>query len=330
MTRTSLRKLFFFALRVGVAAALIAWLVRSGRLDLQSLLGLRPDAAQWALLVPAVASVLAGLFFLSARLRWLLAAIGLRVSYAKVLRATLLGAFSGTLLPGLVGGDVVKVATLCKGLAKGRRATVGTVMADRLLGLYSWFLLSALMLLVGRVIGQVPELPRAVLALPILVAVGAPLTLVLGRVVGDRILALVPARLTDRVDPMLSSLRSLSSSPGLLLGATLLSLTNHALIIVSFAVAGAILQVPLSALHHGILDSLALTLNAVPFSPGGLGVAEGGFSYLYEAVGVADGAAVGVLGRAFSYIAYVGGGLLALVIATGGTDRGAVAGGDSQ
>jgi len=308
------KKLLLFVIRLGIAALLILWLIRSGRLDLQSLVELRPDASGWGLIVLAVGTILTGLFILSVRLRWLLAAIDLHVSYVTSLRVTLLGVFSGTLLPGLVGGDVVKAATLCKGLAKGRRAAVGAVVADRLLGLYCWFLLSALMLLAGWVSGRVPEIPRAVMALPILVAFGAPIALVAGRVVGDRLAPLVPGRFAERVEPILSSLRSLSESPGLLLWVILLSLVNHALAIVSFTVAGELLQSPLSALHHGILDSLALTLNALPFSPGGLGLAEGGFSYLYEAVGVADGATVGVLGRVFIYIAYVGGGLLAIML----------------
>jgi len=320
LTGSSARKLLFFLLRLAFAVVLLSLLIRSGRLDLDVLLNLRPDSRQWTQLVLGAFAIFGGLFLLGLRLRWLLGTIGLRVDYLKSLRVTFLGVFFGTLLPGLVGGDVVKAAALCKGLPRGRRMTVGAVMADRLVGLYAWFLLAALGILFGSLSGKLPDLPRTILALPILVSIAAPLALVLGRLAGRGVLAIVPSRAADvleRLEPILASLGSLSASPRLLAGVVFLSLVNHSLIVFAFAAGAEVLRIPLTPTEHWILDPLALTLNALPFSPGGLGLAEGAFSYLYEAVGVSQGAAAGVLGRALLYIVYAVGGLFALVLPEG-------------
>lgn len=310
----SVRRVAFFLLRVALAVVLLGWLVRSGRLDLAALASLRPDAAQWGRCILAAAAVGAGLCVLGARLRWLLAAVGLAVPFPRALRVTVLGSLFGTLLPGLVGGDLVKAAALCKDLPSGRRAAVGTVMADRLVGLYALFALATLGVLIGRSLDQLAGLPSILLAVPPVVVVGAPLALVLGRLAGDWFASRFPSRWTERIEPLLASLRVLAGSPGLLVGATALGMVNHALVIGTFVAAGDVLAVPLRLVDHGILDPLALALNAVPFSPGGLGLAEGAFSYLYELLGTTQGAAVGVVGRAIQYVVYAIAGLLALIL----------------
>ena len=297
-----------------MAAALLTWLVHSGRLDLDVFLEVRSGAQTWAHLALGAVAVAVGLTMLSLRLYWLLDTVGHKVRFRTTMRITLLGSFSGTLLPGLVGGDVVKAAALCKGLPDRKRVAVGAVMADRIVGVYSLFTLAALGILTGWATGRLPHLPPALLALPILVVVGGPVALLLSRVARHRLSAFVPARLTEQVEPLLASLRVLFESPRVLAGVTLLGIVNHALVVITFVVAGNLLAAPLRLLDHWILDPLALTFNAVPFSPGGLGLAEGAFSFLYEFVGVSQGAAVGVLGRAIQYVVFVATGLIALIM----------------
>lgn len=307
------RKLLFFVFRLAFAAFLLTWLVRSGRLDLELLLGLRPSPADWGYLALGAAGVLVGFLLLGIRLRWLLGVAGLRVPLRIALRATVLGTFFGTLLPGLVGGDLVKAAVLCEGLHRGRRIVVGAVMSDRLIGLYSLFLLAALAIGLGAATGGLPQVPVAVLGVPVLVALGFPLVLVSARRLGTLLARFLPEHLTEKLEPLLASLRSLVDSPAVLLGTTALGVLNHALIVVGVLAAAEVLGAEIRLLDHWILDPLALTINVVPISPGGLGLAEGAFSYLYELVGSDQGAAVGVLSRAVQYLVFVGTGVLALL-----------------
>jgi uncharacterized membrane protein YbhN (UPF0104 family) len=74
----------------------------------------------------------------------------------------------------------------------------------------------------------------------------------------------------------------------------------------------------LTALHQYLLNPLAMTLNVVPITPGGVGVAESAFSYLYEAAGCAAGATVGIVGRIIQYAAYVMAGLPSFLARGGG------------
>ena len=45
-----------------------------------------------------------------------------------------------------------------------------------------------------------------------------------------------------------------------------------------------------------------MVMNVIPITPGGVGVTESAFSYLYDAAGCAMGATIGILGRTIQYI----------------------------
>jgi uncharacterized membrane protein YbhN (UPF0104 family) len=65
---------------------------------------------------------------------------------------------------------------------------------------------------------------------------------------------------------------------------------------------------------HFVLDPLAMMLNAVPISPGGLGLTEGAFGVLFTGAGSPNGAIVGLLGRLLLYAASTPVALFALVV----------------
>lgn len=312
MNTIDFRRFLPVILRVGFAALLLAWLVRSDRLDLHAITSLQPDGGDWLDLAAGALAVVGGMFLLAIRLRQLLLATGLEVSLLRVLRATYVGNFFGTLLPGLVGGDVAKAAMLCRRIPEGRRRAVGAVMTDRLVGLYSLFLLAAVAVALGIMTGQTRALPTLILVAPWVVVVGVPLSVAIVIWVIDRLRTRIPEPVLQRVEPLLVALRALARSPRVLAGAVVLGAMSHLLSVFAFMMAAAVLGVTLRPLDHLILDPLALALNAIPISPGGLGLAEGGFSWLYENLGSDAGAAVGVMGRAIHYLIFVVGGLFAV------------------
>ena len=114
-----------------------------------------------------------------------------------------------------------------------------------------------------------------------------------------------PLHIPARLWLPLAVAASYAGSPGLLARCVTLSVVNHALVCNSSLVAAALLGgVPVGVLEQFLLNPLAMAMNILPFTPGGVGLAETAFSYLYEVVGVQGGAAFGLLGRIILYAAY--------------------------
>ncbi len=301
--------------KIALAAALLFWLWREGRLNVSVLLGAAsaPDAGP--LVVVGALAVLGGQFLLASRLRLLLRALGLPISFGRALGLTMIGSLFGTILPGLISGDAVRAAYLMAESRGSRSRALAAVLVDRVLGLYSLFLLGSLALLGAAAAGAVPADLPVPYAAPIGVGLFTAFLALLswlrpsrlsrgGRWVGW--LSAELGRLTD-------ALGSCVRRPGLLARAIALSLANHALVIVTYVVAGRLLSAKLAVTTHLIVDPLAMVLNAVSLTPGGVGFAEGAFAYLFEGLGSDRGAAVGLLGRLIQSLTYTVGGVLALL-----------------
>jgi uncharacterized membrane protein YbhN (UPF0104 family) len=78
-------------------------------------------------------------------------------------------------------------------------------------------------------------------------------------------------------------------------------------------IAGELLRAGLAPLRHFVADPLAMVMNVVPLTPGGIGITEGAFSFLFEQMGSPSGAEIGLVGRGIQYVAYVVGGSIALL-----------------
>lgn len=306
---TTLRKLFTFIVKLGLAGLLIWWLLRSDRLDAGVLRGIVFDTRTVGLVLAGVASVFAGLALLAIRLRALVRVQALDLTGGRAFGLTMIGAFFGSVLPGLVSGDAVKALYLCGDVAHTRTRMVAAVLVDRLIGLFSLFLLGSLALLVAVPAKLLPTGATVLYLAPVVVvAMAAGLALV-----GWPVLDPLIARLPSALGSMIAAIRQYLHRPRLLGIAVALSLANHALVIVTYLIGGLLLQDSLTPLRHFVIDPLAMVMNVIPLTPGGIGITEGAFSFLFEQMDSPNGAAVGLVGRAIQYIAYVAGGSIALM-----------------
>jgi uncharacterized membrane protein YbhN (UPF0104 family) len=309
-----LRQAGFLGVRVVIAVVLCTWLVRSGRLDLADIGALDPGAREFLWMGAAMCGVSAGLLLLAVRMRWLLSITGIRISLRRSFRVIVLGLLSSILLPGQIGGDVVRATVVCQGLATGRRRAIGTIVVDRIVGILALFWIAALAALLGALSGALPELPPIVTALPWVICLGSPVGLYLLVRLVPRFADRLPAGWMGRLQPLTLCLSELSRRPRTVLGALALGIVNHGLVLLTYVAADGLLGHPSRLLDHLVLDPLAMAMNALPISPGGLGVSESLFSYLYGAIGHAEGASIGVLGRGMQYVVYAVVGGLALVV----------------
>lgn len=247
-------------------------------------------------IVAAVLLIYLGLFVLTAwRWRLLMRAVDLRLSMAWATRLTFIGAFFNTAIPGATGGDVVKAYYAAKETGRGTRAVL-SVFVDRISGLLGLAVLAGLVLLVApggagygpartvvAIVLGVSFLGLAVLATPALRR-----ALGVGRLVGklpfQTLLTEVRAALTLYRD-----------RPVALLVALAASVLNHAA--ASFTVWLLARALGIEGLGLGMALALVPVANlfaAIPLLPGGWGVGELAFAYLFGQVGIPPTEAIGL------------------------------------
>jgi hypothetical protein len=276
-----------------VAAGLLAWLIKSGRLDFSSLFStpLSPFHAL-GMLVLFVAMVLQAW-----RWWWLLRIQQIDLSFRRTLGLVWIGRFLALILPGVVGGDLVLGYYVTREAPSAKTAGLSTVLLDRSIGFYSSFLLGVAA--VGWMVWSGGTLTGPLLhmgAVIILCAIGATLiflTLWLAPI-RDWMLGFVPARFRAPLEETLEAYRAGGRS---LLACLVLSLAIGVLSMAVYRVAGDVIGTPLGWKQVLMVCPLVFVATALPISPGGIGVGEAAASVLFAQFGVETGAAIMLIVR---------------------------------
>ncbi len=267
------------ALGVALLAALVYW----GQIDFRSLARLAGD-------LPVLAGCLAILLLTLpvAALRWsiLLRALGAPISFVNVLHFVCIGMLTNTFLLGSVGGDAVRglYAWRAVGGAGGRVAI--SLLADRLFGLFAVLLLcSAFSLFNWRRMLEVPAL--AALGISTVVAAAACIAGLAALLGAPRLVAWLEtslARWPSIADALRRSrelLMRLRASPLTLLGALMTALIIQFLIVFAVALLADALNIgSLGAMDFLLAVPLTLAVNALPLTPGGIGIGEAAFDQI--------------------------------------------------
>ena len=310
-----LKKFTLFGLKLAIAIGLLYWLYTQSLLDLAVLAELRFDAKTTGIFFVALSLVVGAVALLAFRLIILLGPYGLVVSFKRALALSMMGALFGAVLPGLVAGDVIKAAYLFRDAVGYRSRVVATVIIDRIVGLYALFLLSTVASVAAWITNSFSGSPQVLLVGPCL-TLGATVGgfLVFGITAFDvPIFRQFVCRMPEKVQNLMAALVQYWKHPMHLLGAIGISMLSHAMIVVTFILSAILLRDSLPLSTHFVVDPMAMTLNIVPLTPGGLGVTEGAFSYLFAMLGSSNGSMVALFGRFIQYVVFVTGGSIALV-----------------
>lgn len=311
------RQRALLALKVAAAIGLLAWLVASSRLDLDHLRSIPTDGRTTLLVLVGVGAVWGGMVLLAWRLMLILGLAGIDVGLRRAAALTAVGLFCGTVLPGAVGGDIVKIVLLSRGEAADRRLpATAAVIYERVIGLFSLFVLGLLALVAARVTDSLPFRSPVLLIAPAAVAV-----MVAGYAIEARWHPLSGRVATGSVrwlpQPVCEALAvgaQFTDRPAILLACVALSVVNHLLVCGTFLIGAVLLRSQVPLLQQLLLDPLAMVINTIPVTPGGVGTTESAFSYLYAAAGCSLGAALGIIGRLVQYGAYAVAGLPAFLL----------------
>lgn len=275
------------AIKLLVAGGLCALLLWQGQLSFAGMGQLLLDPL--ALLEMFV--LMMGVHTLAAiRWRWLLACQGIPFASWRAIQVYFISAAFNTFLPGGMGGDAVRVVYAVRAAPLQRTAAALSVVVDRLVGLMALMTLGLLGFALGldRLAGH-PALR--------IVAVGGTLaTLLLLGGVGvmwwwlSRHAWRLQAALTDGAPwwqrlwrRSIEALRLYHQAPGTLARSLVLSLGIHLLLVVILLRAGHALGIgALDGADYLLVMPWSMLANALPISPGGLGVGEAAFSQLCD------------------------------------------------
>jgi uncharacterized protein (TIRG00374 family) len=127
----------FFLVKCGIAAALVIWLVRTGKLDFKALAAVRLG---WAIVAVFVLQLL---MLTLPLVRWFVIARSqkLELSLAKSFHIGFMGYFASLLLPSSLGMDGLRVLYLCRNNKGREHAAVSTVIVDRIIGAFGLLVL---------------------------------------------------------------------------------------------------------------------------------------------------------------------------------------------
>jgi uncharacterized protein (TIRG00374 family) len=258
--------------RIGIGVALIALLYHWRLIDSDALrsLAARPEALALAFAVALAAIPLEAL-----RWRILLRAQGIELAPWPATRLLAASLFFANFLPGAAGGDLMRAAHLYK-TAKGKRAAaLLSILADRFIG-FAAFLLLGVAAVAAR-----PSPPAMSLAIVAVAASVAAALVLLG--FGGPSLTAALARRSPRFAHILveteGAFRQYARAWPSAALALALSIPVVMLAVAPVAILAEAMRVPgVGALDYGTAGLYALLANALPVTPGGLGVGETAFA----------------------------------------------------
>lgn len=289
-------------LQVGAAALLITWLVQSGALRWPSIARM---FASPGLVAIALGFVIANYALLAMRLTAIVRAAGGRLGLWVAMRFTLAAAFAGWLIPGGLGSDLTKAYLLGRAMNGDSARGIGIATLDRVLGLAALTALAVAGQLVAiETVWPRPVLRAMFLACAALLA-GFGVLFAVGVMLSGRICSRVvvetggPFGVLKRV---LNSIAEAGRRPGLAAAAFGWSLVAQASIVAAAVVVCIALNGAMPNLVTCALVPVGLVANALPLSPGGLGVGETVFETLFTLAGTSGGAETALSWRAIAVV----------------------------
>jgi glycosyltransferase 2 family protein len=272
--------LFF---KVGIALGLIGYLIYTGYFSPERLKVLLEGKA----IFPGL--VLMGFILLTASVRFQILSFS-KMPLWQSFKLNLIGLFFNFFVPGGVGGDLVKGFAMKQSTDSTGKAAAFIVVMDRILGLATMSLLSLLSFF-WIPIHLSSSVRVQVLALGLLGLFGG-IIIFLGLLVSSRVREKVilklkpwlPSRLQSYIDLFHWKQKEKTYSLTLLVRASLWSLVSQLLSIFFFFYLGVLLlpEIEVSLSVYFFVIPIGFMLTAIPIVPGGLGIGQAAFLFLFQ------------------------------------------------
>jgi uncharacterized protein (TIRG00374 family) len=305
--RRRVRNIVVTTAKLALTVAIVGWLIATNKLDLDRL---RQPLAEPGLVVAAL--LLAAFNVSTSAVRWvlLLRSEGIDCSLRLALRLTWIGHFWNVVIPGAVSGDAVKMYYIGRCVPERREEAWTTVFADRLIGMAALVTVSTVAAAANfDFMWSRPQLRNtAGMMVAVLVALaggGALLALGVGRgtQLADSFRKRLP--LVDTLRRAYHALLRLGRRPLVVAIAFVISFFSHASAVLTMLIIGhTVHEQTLGFVQYCVVVPVALFANALPLTPGGIGVGEAVLGNLFAWSGgsAQDGTTIMLLYRIFFYI----------------------------
>lgn len=234
-------------------------------------------------------------------LRWhsLVCGMGFELSKFQAIRLNLIGIFFNTIMPGVVGGDVIKAIYVCKGQAKQAKVPVLlTILLDRIVGLIALFSLSFVAILFNwSTIYHYPVL-HPFIGLIFLIILGLS---------SFFLLVLLPTKTKENIgflrwiyklifkisilQKIYHAIRTYKDKPRFVIQAICFAMIHQAFFLgLFFIVTASFAEAPVKIGLFATIIPLGIVTTAFPLAPGGLGIGHVAFEKLFSLIALDHGA----------------------------------------
>ena len=270
-------------LKVAFAAAILTWMARTSKLNFSQIAG---ALSHWPLLLVVVALVYGQVLINVWRWELLLRAQDLFIGLRQAFRLTLIGMLFNVVIPGAVGGDVIKAYYVARDAAGRKAQAAGTILFDRIIGLLALLLLTAGAAVWNLSLIQSNRALTGLSLFALLGAAGGVAGLYLVVTFGSRFALRKPSgRIAASYSQLMVGLDGYRRSPGILPAAILVSVAGHSLACTAIYLSFRAIDSPAVALRHFlVLVPIGLMTTAIPISPAGIGVGQVAFLSLFQMV----------------------------------------------
>jgi uncharacterized protein (TIRG00374 family) len=313
-------------LKIGVAVLVIWYLFKSGQLTKESFTRLL-EVQHLPFIIISGFAFWASLMLAAVRLVFLLKTIDLHLGFVQSFRLTMIGSFFNIVLPGAVGGDVVKGFYLFKNEKHSKGSSSGIIIIDRLLGLLAAMIIgcASIIYLVSQhnehIFAYRHELTVIVYIIVGFLCVLLGMFFVLGR--NQRVRSTLKEWFTlifrrSMFYYMAKGIGILAKNLRVLLYAFLLSLCIQLISLIAILVLGNIISE--SQPNYIILlavSSLVILFGVIPVTPGNIGWTELLAAYGWSMVGSSSGAAIFMYWRIIIVFCSLPGGIFYLFMRPG-------------
>jgi uncharacterized protein (TIRG00374 family) len=268
-----------------LAAALLIWMIRSGRLDLSHLSG---ALTHWPQMLAIVTIYYVTICVMAWRWNLLLGTQNFSLSFQEAFSLTMIGSLFNVVIPGAVGGDIVKGYYVSRRAVARTPEALTTILIDRVVGLLGLLLLAAIAALWNfRVASGNPALEGLCL-FAIVSTLAGGLALALAVAMGGRFTGVERWRRNRWVASVWRGMNSLARykrHPGFLVSAMAASVFSQLLFCVAFHLAVQTLEGPsIPWRYYFLVVPVGLLTTALPISPAGLGVGQAAFFSLFQLI----------------------------------------------
>jgi len=226
------------------------------------------------------------IFFSGTRWWWLLRANGLQVNWNRAQRYTWIGLFCNNFIPGQTGGDVIKAVYVMRYCHQEKFRSVVSVIVDRMLGLGSLVLLSALITAF-----QVQRFPLIAASVWGLLILGLCLViLIFSRRVRrvfrfNRLLKRMPVAISRILLQLNEAAALYRKHYRALVLWWLVGMSSHGVVVVGTLFIGWSLHVGMPTAEYFVLVPVINMVSSIPIAPNGWGVGEAMFGKLFSVYG---------------------------------------------